>query len=124
MSWFEGLGAPLRVLACVGREVRSVRLEDNALLLDVPGVGLLKIFDAGQSCCELRYMRTDDDLDAFGGATLIGVEVRIAPTNYETGDPHEVAFLVVHTSKGDVTCSTHNEHNGYYAGFSICAVLS
>jgi hypothetical protein len=72
-----------------------------------------------------RYMTTDDDLAAFVGATFTGAEVRPAPDSYEPeydqGEWHDIAFLVVFTSLGEFTCETHNWHNGYYGGFSIRA---
>lgn len=51
---------------------------------------------------------------------LVGAPV-LAPNQ---NDVHEVQFLVVHTDKGDLTMSSHNEHNGYYGGFSIEARVS
>lgn len=82
----------------------------------------MKLFDDGQSCCETRYMTTDDKLIDFIGSQLVGAEVKDAPDREtEYGEPHEVAFLTVTTSIGVFTCETHNEHNGYYGGFLVRA---
>ena len=45
------------------------------------------------------------------------------PPAAEYGDDHEVAFLGIYTTKGVIVCQTHNEHNGYYGGFSLDARL-
>lgn len=83
---------------------------------------LLTIADVGQDCCESRYMTCDDDLATFKGAKYLGAELRDGPTEpYEYGGEHECQFLVVNTSEGSFTVANHNEHNGYYGGFSIRA---
>lgn len=81
----------------------------------------MRLFDDGQSCCETRYMRTDDDLAAFVGATLIDAEVREGGEVEGKYEIHETEFLIVTTSAGQFTMVSHNEHNGYYGGFSIQA---
>jgi hypothetical protein len=84
----------------------------------------MQLFDAGQSCCEHRYMRTDDDLKSFIGAELVDAEISNAPDQVdEYGETHEIQFLRVKTSKGLITISNHNEHNGYYGGFAIRAAV-
>jgi hypothetical protein len=98
-------------------DVLHMRFEDGT------GVGF---YDAGQSCCEHRYMRTDDDLSHFVGATFTGAEIKDAPSPRKEGDwdsEHEVQFLEIHTDRGSFTMASHNEHNGYYGGFElrICA---
>lgn len=81
------------------------------------------MYDDGQSCCEYRYTTTDDNLDAFIGATIEKFELREAPEVVtDSGDVHEVQFLVVLTDKGNITFETHNENNGYYGGFWVVAV--
>jgi len=81
----------------------------------------MQLRDDGQSCCESRYMMTDDDLSQFIGADLLDAEIRDAPNEPDKYGEHEVQFLVVTTSKGAFTMASHNEHNGYYGGFSIVA---
>lgn len=83
------------------------------------GTGI-QLYDDGQSCCEYRYMRTDDKLEDFVGATLLNAEVKSAPNITDSGgEEHEVSFLDVTTSKGVFQIASHNEHNGYYGGISI-----
>jgi hypothetical protein len=116
--------------AALGKEITALRLDDgdrdNALHFTFSDGSGLRLFDDGQSCCESRYMRTDDDLSAFVGATLVSAEVRDVPkvpSEDEYGDEHEVQFLIVTTSKGAFTMASHNEHNGYYGGFAIRAAV-
>ena len=83
----------------------------------------LKLWDAGQSCCEQRYMRTDDDLPYHVGAELKDLELREGPSESEGEyeSCHDIEFLLLTTSKGVITMANHNEHNGYYGGFSVNA---
>lgn len=108
------------VTSCVNKEIIKAELVSDSLEMTFAD-GVLHLFDDGQSCCESRYMRTDDDLSEFAGATFIEVELKSAPNiEYEWGE-HEVQFLEVKTSKGPFVMSSHNEHNGYYGGFLIRA---
>ena len=83
----------------------------------------LEIADDARSCCENRYMHTDDDLPYFVGATLIDMAVLYGPDIETYLEVHEVAFLHVSTSKGHFVMNTHNEHNGYYGGFMLRAAV-
>jgi hypothetical protein len=96
--------------------------EDDALHFRFTDDSNLRLFDDGQSCCESRYMRTDDSLADFVGAVLLGAEVRDGPTLEDEWGEHETQFLIVKTSEGEFTMTSHNEHNGYYGGFLIRAV--
>lgn len=108
--------------AAVGKTIQALTLgEDEALHFTFTDGSQMKLFDDGQSCCESRYMRTDDELKDYIGAQLTGAEIKEAPSIPCDGDEHEVQFLEVQTSKGVFTMSSHNEHNGYYGGFSIRA---
>ena len=114
--------------AALGKRITGATLSDDTLALrfeDGSGIGFFEdgsgigFFDDGQSCCEARYLKTDDDLTRIIGATLVSAELRDAPNlPLEWGD-HEVQFLDVQTSAGLVQVCAHNEHNGYYGGFSI-----
>lgn len=108
------------IQSCLNKTIVSLTLgEDNALHFVMDDGTKMKMFDDGQSCCESRYMRTDDKLADFIGAQLLGAEIKPAPSlQVEYGD-HEVEFLDVKTSKGVFQICSHNEHNGYYGGFSI-----
>jgi hypothetical protein len=130
-----GLGVMLRQLsgcgqksveavqACIGKRILNVQMDGSRLLITMDA-GLLILSDVGQSCCEDRYMTCDDDLTGFEGAELRSIEIRDAPdVDDEHGEAHEVQFLVIETTKGTITASTHNVHNGYYGGFCVEATL-
>lgn len=103
-----------------GKRITKLNLgKDNALHFEFEDGYKMKMFDDGQSCCEARYMRTDDDLSEFVGTVLTSAEIRDAPNVPDEYGEHEVQFLLVHTDKGTFTMSSHNEHNGYYGGFYI-----
>ena len=105
----------------VGKEIAEVTLLDNKLHFVFTDKTEIYVVDDGQSCCEMRYMTTDDDLNSFVGAKLIGLEIKDAPYAEATceDDVHQVQFLELQTNKGVFTMATHNEHNGYYGGFVI-----
>ena len=108
----------------IGKKITSLKLEDDQLKFSFSDDTKLLMFDNGQSCCESRYMRTDDNLGDYVGGKLIGAEIREAPSIPAEYDEHDVQFLVVQTTKGQFTISSHNEHNGYYGGFSIVARIA
>lgn len=108
------------LLPTLGKEISVVTLKEDVLGIAFSDDTVIRVWDNGQSCCELRYMRTDDDLAQYVGAKLEGMELRSAPNiPDERGEDHEVQFLVIRTTKGNITFSSHVEHNGYYGGFSI-----
>lgn len=101
--------------------IENIELKDETLRI-ILGDKVLVIQDDGQSCCESRYMTTDDDLGYYAGSTLIDVGVADGPCGAgEYGDPHDQQFLNIKTSKGTFTMVTHVEHNGYYGGFWLKA---
>jgi hypothetical protein len=103
----------------IGKVITGIALTDDTLRVAVEGDKTLVLWDCGQSCCEHRYMTSDDTAESFIGATLVDVEIADAPNRDGGGEEHEVQFLRVKTSLGVFTAETHNEHNGYYGGFSI-----
>jgi hypothetical protein len=107
-------GKTISAIDLSGDEELTIRFTDSTGIV---------ISDQGQSCCESRYMRTDDDLPYYFGATLLDVELREAPDVQDEHDAHEVQFLVLVTDRGNITFSNHNEHNGYYGGFSIAVKM-
>jgi hypothetical protein len=108
--------------ATIGKTIARLTLSDDALRFVFSDDSKLKISDEGQSCCESRYMTTDDNLADYIGAKLLSAAVKDGPTETgEYGDDHEIAFLEVATDRGSFTVATHNEHNGYYGGFAIVA---
>jgi hypothetical protein len=109
------------VKSSVGKTIDSVKIKDDTLVLKFTDRTGLVLWDNGQTCCESRYMVCDDNLVEFENATFLGVEVQDGESLPNGGEDHEVQFLRIKTSLGDIVCSNHNEHNGYYGGFSISA---
>lgn len=108
----------------VGKKIMDIKLEDDMLYLSFGSQGTLKISDEGQSCCEYRYMTTDDKLDEYVGGNLLNIEIKPTPIPIKDGgddEDHDIEFLEVTTTKGAFVLATHNEHNGYYGGFYVCA---
>lgn len=104
----------------IGKTITKLRLgEDDALHFTMDDNSKIKIFDDGQSCCENRYMRTDDKLTEYVGAKLLGAEIKSAPNIKDEYGDHEVEFLEIKTDRGVFTMASHNEHNGYYGGFYL-----
>jgi hypothetical protein len=110
-------------MAAIGKTILKAEIVDDALNITfIDGTGV-RFYDDGQSCCEHRYMRTDDELTSFTGARLLGAEILNGPDEEDDYGVHEVQFLKITTSKGIFTVSSHNEHNGYYGGIS-CRVAT
>lgn len=112
----------------VGKTVQSARIvhsyvKDEELHITCDDGTVVRVVDDGQICCEYRYITCDDDLDCLIGGTLIDImekEVAIGEDEYhENEEYHEIAFVEIQTTKGCATIATHNEHNGYYGGFSL-----
>lgn len=109
------------VKSALNKTIEKVWLEGNELLFKFTDGTNLKLYDDGQSCCEDRYMRTDDDLSEYEGARLLDFELKNAPDQEDDYGTHEIQFLDVKTDKGIFQMANHNEHNGYYGGFWIVA---
>jgi hypothetical protein len=107
--------------SAIGKTIKEVSLVNDGLHFTFEDGYRMRIFDDGQSCCEIRYMRTDDDLSYFVGAKLTGAEIKDAPNVPDEYGEHEVQFLEIQTDRGVFTISNHNEHNGYYDGFWLRA---
>lgn len=101
-----------------GKTLSNLSLKD-ALLFEFTDGSKIMISDDGQSCCESRYMTTDDDLAYYVGSEFRNAEIRDVESKDDDDSSHEILFLVVTTSKGSFTIETHNEHNGFYGGFSM-----
>jgi hypothetical protein len=106
-------------LKAQGKSISEISFSDEKLVLKFTDGTGIKIFDDGQSCCESRYMTTDDDIQSFVGAKFLNAELRDAPNIPDDYGDHEVQFLLINTDKGTFTMESHNEHNGYYGGFGI-----
>lgn len=133
MSNFPGIGVMLKQLSgnekeynnwqlMKGGKITALSLSDDTVCVTLENVGSFKLYDNGQSCCEHRYMVTDDDLTQFVGGRLNDMEIKAADSikgTNEYDEAHEVQFLRLITDRGNVVFSNHNEHNGYYGGFNI-----
>lgn len=101
-----------------GERITGVDLNDERVILKFP-VGSLAISDAGQSCCEQRYITCDDDLTSIVGARLLKIEAKPGPDEDDEYDVHEIMFVDVLTDVGFIQLRTHNVHNGFYGGFIL-----
>jgi len=139
MAESNGIGFNINALS--GRPESDVNAYKNSLNKTIASVSLVEdgngelhinfidgttlvLFDDDRSCCESRYMTTDDVLADFAGATFNGVEIAEGPDVEGVYETHEQQFLKVSTSKGVFTMVTHNQHNGYYGGMYIRARVS
>lgn len=105
----------------IGLKIKSIDITDNVLYLYFSNFSFLRIKDAGQCCCENRYMSTDDDLDSFIDAEVVNIELRDGPETESKWEVHQTQFLRIETTNGPLVIVNHNEHNGYYSGFIIDA---
>jgi hypothetical protein len=107
------------VALLVGREIASAKLENDTLSLAFTDGTSAQLWDGGQSCCETRYVTTDDDPVTLVGNCIVSITTKQGPYVREDYQEHEQVFVEVQTTGGFITLVTHNEHNGYYGGFSI-----
>lgn len=105
----------------VGRKITAAEIKDEHLLISFDDGVTIDIFDNGQSCCESRYMMTDDDVSSLVGHKLMRIEDKAGP-NEESEEEHETCFIEVGTDAGFITLVNHVEHNGYYGGFGLTIV--
>lgn len=125
-----GLGAMIHMLSggseldpadFLGREIVDADMSDNRLRLTFADGEAIDIWDNGQSCCEARWMTTDDDVKSLIGAKLVHIVSKDA--SYQADDDgydvHETAFVEIATDQGFITIVNHNNHNGYYGGFGL-----
>lgn len=109
------------IVGSAGKTISGLSLDGDELNFKFSDGSGIRVFDDEQCCCEERYMTTDDNLSDYVGAMLVGMEIKEAPCIEEEFDCHDVQFLEVQTDRGSFTMSSHNEHNGYYGGFSLRA---
>ena len=109
-----------------GKELARIVLDpdynggDGGLILEFADGTGFTIYDDGRSCCEHRYLHTDDDLSGAVGEEFRSVEVINHIKNPDGGyGVHEMAFLILRTDWQTFTIETHNRHNGYYGGFCM-----
>ena len=107
LHWLSGNSKTVEAFTgAIGKTITEARIDgdhnggDGGLVLKfTDGTGIV-LFDDGRSCCENRYMHTDDDLAFYAGATLLDAEIKDGPTETDEYDePKESQFLAVRTSK-------------------------
>src|SRR5580698_7388938 len=86
-------GSPKSASDYYGQKIVSASLDDDALKLGLDSGKTIKIWDNGQSCCESRYMRTDDQVASLVGHTLTRIEAKEAPNEPDEYGEHEVVFV-------------------------------
>ena len=102
----------------LGQTIRKISCDYETLTLLFENGHGITITDSGQSCCEHRYMVCDDDTRSYVGATLLGMDLADVPEVLEEWPfSREVQFLRIHTSRGTIVVSNHND--GRYIGFCI-----
>lgn len=114
-----GIGAMLPADEYYGRRIIRAEIIDNKLKLWLDNGRCIAIWDNSQSCCESRYMSTDDDVQSLVSHTLTRIETKVGPDITDGWGDHETCFVEVGTSVGFITLINHNEHNGYYGGFDL-----
>ena len=136
------------VEAFMGDTITEAALVDDKLQLVFASGRKVALSDEGQSCCESRYITTDDNVSDLVGGKLVTIEERDGGdqqgpcstcqgpnaydppdsgktcyscngTGIESNGSHDLAFVVIQTDKSSITLCTHNEHNGYYGGFAL-----
>ena len=76
--------------SCFGKEITALTLgSDDALHFTFSDGSKVAALDDGQLCCESRYMRTDDNLEDFIGATFVAAELKDAPNMEDEYGNHE-----------------------------------
>ena len=110
-----------------GRKIEAARFVDgekkdmDRFLIEFTDGVTIALTDNGQSCCESRYMKCDDNLKDLVGGKLESIEIvkvdDVTPSYFQ--EKHQVAFIKISTDKGSITINTHVEHNGYYGGFIL-----
>jgi hypothetical protein len=108
----------------LGKHIVNIVLESDSLAIHFEDKTVLYLQDEGQSCCEHRYMTTDDDLSEFCDSQFMDVELADGENKDDEYGEHEIQFLNIKTSKGTFQMANHNEHNGYYGGFWITATIT
>jgi hypothetical protein len=103
----------------LGQAIKDISLIDDQIVIRFDNEKVISIRDTAQFCCEHRHMTCDDDLKSLVGQTLDRVELKEGPAIEKEYDVHATMFLEIGSNKGFITVVNHNEHNGYYGGFSI-----
>ena len=93
-------GSAMSLLHSEGKVIKGINLFNKGLFITFKD-SVLKIFDDGQSCCEYRYMHTEDDLKDYIGTTFKSLEKKEHKrSEIDTFDILDSQFLDINTSKG------------------------
>jgi hypothetical protein len=96
----------------------------EALILDFDsGWKAVFVDHCGYSCCEERYMKTDDDLESIIGDHVVSFEILATEYKDEDYGDLEVSFLHLKTTSDVIVVGTYNSHNGYYGGLDLRMML-
>ena len=113
-----GGGSPHEPKEYIGKTIKEAKFETDIFITFTDGIKI-RISDEGQSCCEHRYITTDDEVSSLNGGVLVSIDLQDGDGIEKDYDVHDTMFLKIQTDKTCATFVTHNEHNGYYGGFSI-----
>jgi hypothetical protein len=123
MSWARGYEDGVEDFTIFyGKTIKSAAIIENQLHITFTDDVLIRVFDGGQSCCEHRWMSTDDDLEYIKNGVLNGIEIKSCESTANKDDEfdvHDIQFVEIHTGKGSIQLVNHNDHNGYYGGFFV-----
>lgn len=104
----------------INKKIKLAEFVNDEIIITFDDDVKIKIIDDGQSCCESRYMTTDDDVSWLNDKIFRGIEIKDAQyVDNDNYNVHEIQFLELKTTDGSITFASHNEHNGYYGGFYI-----
>lgn len=123
-----GIGAMLHYLSggsgkdpakYYGKTIKAAEIKDDKFRIEFTDSVAIELWDDGQSCCEHRYMSTDDDVSSLIGKRLVKIEAKEHKEESADYEEHEMVFVEVAVEDGWITIVNHNEHNGYYGGFGL-----
>lgn len=116
----KDLHSTLLIRKAQGKVIDIIEFTDKKVIIKFEDKTKITIFDDGQSCCEYRYLTTDDNVISLCGAKFHSVNIKDATQTKLNGGLHEIQFLEIQTfDKGSITFAAHNENNGYYCGFNM-----
>jgi hypothetical protein len=82
----------------------------------------------GQSCCEdWGYLTTNDTLQEFVGAKLLGIKLvdtalKVEPINEKNFYEASTMFVNFETDRGTMQLVAYNDHNGYYGHDAVVLI--
>ena len=76
MLHYLGGGSENDAAKYIGKAITGAIIKDDRLNIDFEDGTKISIWDNGQSCCESRYMTTDDDVAVLVGGKLVNIEAK------------------------------------------------